>query len=444
MPFEESLYFFKQFQTNFHTVGSVLPTSPFAAATMASECARHRGPKRVLEVGAGTGAITAEIVKHLGPDDRLMLCEIQHEFVEFLRERFERDPNFKQVKAQSEVLEISVLDLPVNQKFDYIISAIPFNNCPADFVAAVFEHYRQLLKPGGVLTYIEYMGGRALKLQLANGDTTNPIYAINEWVERELVAHEFRRDSVWRNIPPAWVHHLRFAPAEAAQADALAPLMQTNRVSFGEMGFDQDAVLFAGGLGLAAWLLKKAAPKPSLWLLPAVAAALAGLFLRDPNRRVFRDTSVAYSACDGSVLSVTRVQDERFGPGEWLCIATFLSITDVHVNRAPIAGKVIQIIEEEGGFAMANTQDAEHNMAQYTLIEDAKERRCVVVQRTGMIARRIVNRARMGNLLAQGERFGLIRFGSRVDVYLPADHAVAAVQPGDRVEGGTTVIARWA
>lgn len=442
MPFEEAAFFFKQFQTNFDTVGSVIPTSPFAAAAMSSECARFRGPKRILEVGAGTGAISAEIVKHLSQDDRLVLCEIQPEFVQFLRDRIEREPNFKAVREQISIHAASVLDLPTDQQFDFIISAIPFNNCEAEFVEAVFNHYQKLLKPGGVLSYIEYIGGRALKLTLANDDATKPIHAVNALAEDMLGRYEFRRDTVLLNAPPAWVHHLRFTEAEAVQADALAPLSMTHRVGVGDAVFDQDAVLFAGGLGLVAWWLKRTAPKSRLWLLPALAAPLVGLFFRDPNRRVFRDTTVAYSACDGSVLSVENVTDDRFGHGEWLRIATFLSITDVHVNRSPIAGKVVQIIEEEGAFAMANSEDAEHNMAQYTLIDDAKGRRCVVAQRSGMVARRIVNRARVGTLVAQGERFGLIRFGSRVDVYFPADRAIPVVKPGDRIEGGTTVIAK--
>lgn len=442
MAFEESLYFFRQFQTHFHTVGAVLPTSRIAAAAMASECGRHSGPKRILEVGAGTGAISAEIVKHLGPDDRLTLCEIEPAFIEFLRERIQRDPAFHAVGDQITLAAQSVLDLPADERFDFIVSAIPFNNCPADFVTAVFAHYHRLLKPGGVLSYIEYAGGRALKVQLAHGDAGNPIHAVNALVEHELTTHEFRRDMVLRNVPPALVHHLRLAEADAAQSDQLTPLTQTHRVSVGDAGFDQDGVLFAGGLGLAAWWLKRSAPKSDLWLLPALAAPIVGLFFRDPNRRVFRDTQVAYAACDGSVLRIERLQDGRFGPGEWLRIVTFLSVLDVHINRSPIAGKVLDIIKEAGGFAMANSDDAEHNVAQYTVIEDARGQRCVVAQRSGMLARRIVNRARIGNLLAQGERFGLIRFGSRVDVYLPAEHFVATVQPGRQITGGTTVIAR--
>ena len=107
----------------------------------------------------------------------------------------------------------------------------------------------------------------------------------------------------------------------------------------------------------------------------------------------------------------------------------FLSVLDVHVNRAPVAGKVVDYFVEDGGYAAAMKPDAEHNVAAYTVLETAHGT-VVVAQRTGLIARRIVQRAPVGSLLAKGERFGLIRFGSRTDVYLPADAADAAVAPG--------------
>jgi phosphatidylserine decarboxylase len=86
--------------------------------------------------------------------------------------------------------------------------------------------------------------------------------------------------------------------------------------------------------------------------------------------------------------------------------------------------------------------EAEHNVAAYTVLATTRGT-VAVAQRTGLIARRIVQRAPVGSLLAKGERFGLIRFGSRTDVYLPADRVTAQVSPGDRVAGGETVIARW-
>src|SRR4029434_11221712 len=123
-------------------------------------------------------------------------------------------------------------------------------------------------------------------------------------------------------------------------------------------------------------------------------------------------------------------------------IAVFLSVLDVHVNRAPVAGKVVEFWVEDGGFAPAMKPEAEHNVAAYTVL-DTTRGTVAVAQRTGLIARRIVHRAPVGALLAKGERFGLIRFGSRTDVYLPVDAATALVGPGDRVLGGETVIARW-
>ena len=96
----------------------------------------------------------------------------------------------------------------------------------------------------------------------------------------------------------------------------------------------------------------------------------------------------------------------------------------------------------DGGFAAAMKPEAEHNVAAYTVL-DTPRGTVAVAQRTGLIARRIVHRAPVGALLARGERFGLIRFGSRTDVYLPAEAATPRVGPGDRVLGGETVIAHW-
>ncbi|NJM41232.1 MAG: hypothetical protein HC853_10930 [Anaerolineae bacterium] len=227
------------------------------------------------------------------------------------------------------------------------------------------------------------------------------------------------------------------AKPDAAYAEAMQPLTTTDRAALpnSEMGIDTAAVPFVAGLGGLALLLKKAAPKTGLWVLPALAAPAIALFFRDPARHTPKDTGLVYASVDGEVLSVERLRDERFGKGEWLRIAVFLSVFDVHVNRAPIAGEVVAVLHDEGGYAAANTADAEHNAAQYTVI-DGSRCKCVVAQRAGFLARRIVNRACMGNVLAQGEKFGLIRFGSRTDVYVPADGFEPTVQVGERVVGG--------
>jgi len=209
------------------------------------------------------------------------------------------------------------------------------------------------------------------------------------------------------------------------------------------MNIDSNGVAAAGiALGAAA-LLRMIRPRSKAWLLPALAAPAVAAFFRDPEREIPSDSDAVVAASDGRVLSVETMHDERFGDEEFLRIAVFLSVLDVHINRSPVAGKVVDYFVEDGGYANAMTAAAEHNVAAYTVIETPSHDRVVVAQRTGLIARRIVQRAPIGSVLARGERFGLIRFGSRTDVYLPADRAIPEVAPGDRVVGGVTVIARW-
>ena len=141
------------------------------------------------------------------------------------------------------------------------------------------------------------------------------------------------------------------------------------------------------------------------------------------------------AASDGKVLSVERLRDERFADEELLRIAVFLSVFDVHVNRAPVAGKVVDFFVADGGFAGGDAAGRQSTTWPRTPCWTRHRGPVVVAQRTGLIARRIVQRAPVGALLAKGERFGLIRFGSRTDVYLPAERAEAVVAPGDRVTG---------
>ncbi|WP_019869414.1 phosphatidylserine decarboxylase [Salinispora oceanensis] len=262
-------------------------------------------------------------------------------------------------------------------------------------------------------------------------------------LERQAALHGVGSDLLLRNNPPLRVYRLRFSPANAAAAVGMAPAYRPSSVPLTRtMHIDSNGVAAAGiALGLAA-VARAARPTSKLWLLPALAAAPVAAFFRDPEREVSADPSAVVASADGKVLSVQRLSDERFGDGEWLRIAVFLSVLDVHVNRSPVAGKVVDYFVTDGGFANAMKPDAEHNVAAYTVL-DTTNGTVVVAQRTGLIARRIVQRAPVGSLLAKGERFGLIRFGSRTDVYLPADGAQPLVGPGDRVIGGSSVIARW-
>jgi phosphatidylserine decarboxylase len=251
-------------------------------------------------------------------------------------------------------------------------------------------------------------------------------------------------DLVLRNTPPVRIHRLRFSEADVALADKLGPAYRPSSVPlFGSMNIDSNGVAAAGVCLGAAALLRLIRPKSQAWVVPALAAAPVAAFFRDPEREIPADPTAVVAASDGKVLSVEHVVDERFADEEFLRIAVFLSVLDVHINRSPVAGKVIDYFVEDGGYAAAMKPEAEHNVAAYTVLDTPVHGKVVVAQRTGLLARRIVQRAPIGALLAKGERFGLIRFGSRTDVYVRSDLAEATVAPGDRVVGGSTIIARW-
>ncbi|MFN8078172.1 MAG: phosphatidylserine decarboxylase [Kineosporiaceae bacterium] len=222
----------------------------------------------------------------------------------------------------------------------------------------------------------------------------------------------------------------------------------THRLGVGRFGVDRDGLVTAAAFAVLTGALGVRGASRTARLAAAVAGVALTLFFRDPNRSPSDDPSwtpdpdEVLAASDGRVLSVEEVEDPRIGPGRWLRIATFLSVLDVHVNRAPISGEVVAVRRYGGGYAMAQTEGAEHNVAAYlTLATDHGP--VIVAQRTGLIARRIVVRTRVGDRLRAGQRFGLIRFGSRTDVYLPAGTARAEVSVGARVIGGRTPLARF-
>ena len=194
---------------------------------------------------------------------------------------------------------------------------------------------------------------------------------------------------------------------------------------------------YAGALLVAAGV---AGALVSAWAaLPCVALALFCLyFFRDPSRTV-PDGPVCVSPADGRIVRVRRERDGRTR------VSIFLSIFDVHVNRVPIAGRVRSIRYDRGRFRMAHLDAASVENERNTLVIDDREGdgAVEVQQIAGLIARRIVCRKRAGDRVEKGERFGLIKFGSRVDVVLGPEWDVA-VGRGDRVAGGSSVLAKRA
>lgn len=181
------------------------------------------------------------------------------------------------------------------------------------------------------------------------------------------------------------------------------------------------------------------------WPLVAVAAlGLAGFFayfFRDPERQPPGDDQVVVAPADGRVIRVDRVEDEDVGPA-WR-VATFMNLFDVHVNRAPAAGTVVMSRHLPGRFLAAFKEEADtSNERQVTLLEVAPGHRLKVIQIAGLVARRIITRVKPGEYLGRGQRLGMICFGSRVDLYLPATCEILT-KTGEHLTAGTTPVARW-
>lgn len=165
-------------------------------------------------------------------------------------------------------------------------------------------------------------------------------------------------------------------------------------------------------------------------------------FFRNPERRIPDEKDVYVSPADGKVLQVSGVREERYLHREMKKVAIFMSPLDVHVNRVPRTGVVVDTIYHPGRFISANLDKASLDNEQCaTIVRDEKGRVYMFVQIAGFIARRIVNYTRAGKDLEKGQRMGLIRFGSRLDVYLPPE-AEVTVSVGQRVRAGETILGR--
>lgn len=175
-----------------------------------------------------------------------------------------------------------------------------------------------------------------------------------------------------------------------------------------------------------------------LLLLPAAI----GLFFRDPDRLPPQDSQVVLSPADGVVMHAGVARPDEAPAGTWNQVTIFLSVLDVHINRAPTAGVVTRVEYVPGSFHAAFRKDAYRNEHSEIWL-DRSGIPVVFRQVVGLLARRVVCRVKAGDVLRAGDRIGLMKFGSRMDVFLPAA-ATIMVKPGDRVRGGETVIGRLA
>ena len=187
----------------------------------------------------------------------------------------------------------------------------------------------------------------------------------------------------------------------------------------------------------------------AVWIAPPVVAVLllllpigVGLFFRDPDRSPPTDPALVLAPADGRVMHAGVARPAEAPKGEWRQVTIFLSVFDVHINRTPIAGRIQKVLKLSGSFVAAFKPDSHQNERSEIWIE--QDGVIVVVRQVvGLLARRVVCRVVPGQVLAAGERIGLMKFGSRMDVFVPPS-ADVLVKTGDTVRAGESVIARLA
>lgn len=193
-------------------------------------------------------------------------------------------------------------------------------------------------------------------------------------------------------------------------------------------------------VGVAGWLLAFFEFSLLSFAFLVLTAALI-FFFRDPERNTVSDPDAVVSPADGKVISISTSNEPEFLKKDCLRISIFLSILDCHVNRFPVSGKVLATKYRHGKFNLAyETELSNENEQLLTLVELDEGPKIVFSQVAGFLARRIVSHAGVGSYYNQGKRFGIIKFGSRMDVYLPIG-SVAEVREGDKVTAGETIIA---
>lgn len=212
------------------------------------------------------------------------------------------------------------------------------------------------------------------------------------------------------------------------------------------MNFAREGLMLIVGSALIALaVILVAVTKRSwpIWLLGFVLVIVAiwvASFFRDPERPGARGDQIVISPADGKVVLVTEVDEPTFVKGRAQRISIFMNIFNVHVNRYPVSGVVQYVQVNPGKFLNAVAPEASLENEQTSVGIEAGSNRILVRQIAGLIARRIVTYSRVGDQAKQGERMGMIRFGSRVDVFLPLD-ATLRVKPGDVSFAGVTVLA---
>lgn len=210
--------FLGEFVRSFHSTGAILPSGRSLARALARHVRQGGGPRRILEVGPGTGAVTRWIIDGLDAGDTLDLVELNESFVRRLQERLASDPLFRAAAERTTIHHKPIEEIGGEGTYDVIVSGLPLNNFAAENVREILGVMTRLLRPGGTMSFFEYVGVRPLRSLVSGAAERKRLRGVSEAIASARRGRAIGRDLVLPNVPPAWVHHLRSPGKTPAQA----------------------------------------------------------------------------------------------------------------------------------------------------------------------------------------------------------------------------------
>jgi phospholipid N-methyltransferase len=207
---KENLVFLREFLLEFKTTGACFPTSKWAAHALITPLREpNRAPKRILELGPGTGSVTIPLIRELQPGDHLTVCEINPRFMKALKDTLEREECFQAKRTQVEFFEGAAQDIPVCAPYDVIVCALPFVNFDLSTVKQIFAKLRLLSTPNTLMTYYEYIGARRINQTLGAQSRKDRVREVNGFLRESGAVRNIDKKQVWLNVFPIHIYTVK-------------------------------------------------------------------------------------------------------------------------------------------------------------------------------------------------------------------------------------------
>lgn len=208
----ENVVFLREFLTEFQNTGTCFPTSKWAALELTEPLRGEHDPLNILELGPGTGSVTVQILRDMGPQDTLTICEINERFMKALKERLEENPDFQKHRERITFFQGPVQELPEKGRYEVIVCALPFLNFDREMCQTILRKLQRVSTSSTVMTYYQYIGLRHLGLLMSSPKRRERLVKLQDFF-KELHRNQRRRTRVWLNVLPINIYTVKLDPS---------------------------------------------------------------------------------------------------------------------------------------------------------------------------------------------------------------------------------------